>query len=110
MDFTRDKFMRMLIFFDLPVKTKEMMKQANKFRKLLLNNGFQMLQLSVYSRIIRNDCNVEKYLQNLKKHIPPYGSVRVLTVTEKQYASMEILVGEKTKQEREVGPQQLLLF
>ena len=93
MDFTRDKFMRMLIFFDLPVKTKEMMKQANKFRKLLLNNGFQMLQLSVYSRIIRNDCNVEKYLQNLKKHIPPYGSVRVLTVTEKQYASIKYITG-----------------
>lgn len=110
MDYTRDKFMRMLVFFDLPVKTKEMMKQANKFRKVLLNDGFQMLQLSVYSRIIRNDCNVETHLQNIKKQIPPHGSIRVLTVTEKQYASMEILVGEQTKQEKKVEPQQLLLF
>ena len=110
MDFTRDKFMRMIVFFDLPVKTKEMMKQANKFRKLLLNDGFQMLQLSVYSRIIRNDSNVETHLQAIKKHIPPHGSIRVLTVTEKQYASMEILVGEQTTQEKKVGPQQLLLF
>lgn len=27
--------------------------------------------------------------------VPPEGSVRVMTVTEKQYASMELLVGEK---------------
>lgn len=110
MDFSKDKFMRMLVFFDLPVKTKEMMKQANKFRKTLLNDGFQMLQLSVYSRIIRNDCNVETHLQHIKKQIPPHGSIRILTVTEKQYTSMEILVGKKTKQEEKVGPQQLLLF
>ena len=78
--------------------------------RFILNDGFQMLQLSVYSRIIRNDCNVETHLQNIKKQIPPHGSIRVLTVTEKQYASMEILVGEQTKQEKKVGPQQLLLF
>lgn len=109
MDFTRDKFMRMIVFFDLPVKTKLMMKQAQQFRKMLLNDGFQMLQLSVYSRIVRNDCNVETHIQTIKQKLPPYGSIRVLTITEKQYVGMEILVGDKTKQE-EVGSQQLLLF
>jgi CRISPR/Cas system-associated protein endoribonuclease Cas2 len=43
MDFSKDKFMRMLVFFDLPVKTKEMMKQANKFRKTLLDKFLKSL-------------------------------------------------------------------
>ena len=104
------KFMRMIVFFDIPVKTKTMVKAATKFRKSLLNDGFQMMQFSVYSRIIRNDCNVLKHLNRIKNNLPPDGSVRVLTVTEKQFASMEILVGEKTKQEEKVDCVQLLLL
>ena len=110
MDFSKDKFMRMIVFFDLPVKRKADMKAATKFRNTLLNDGFQMMQFSVYSRIIRNDCNVEKHLQYLKRNLPPHGSIRVLTVTEKQYASMEILVGTSTEQEKKVGYEQLSLF
>lgn len=33
-----------------------------------------------------------------------------MTVTEKQYASIQFLVGKKTKQEEKVGGVQLLLF
>ena len=110
MDFSKDKFMRMIVFFDLPVKRKVDMKAANNFRKTLLKDGFQMLQLSVYSRIIRNDCNVTKHLQYLKSRLPQHGSIRALTVTEKQYANMEILVGEETKQEKEINYEQLTLL
>lgn len=68
-----------------------------------------MLQLSVYSRICKGKDDVEKHANRLKSLIPEDGSVRLLTVTEKQYVTMEILVG-KQKKEEELGDKQLLLF
>ena len=43
--------MRVLIFFDLPVKTVAERKAYATFRKNLLREGFIMVQESVYSRI-----------------------------------------------------------
>ena len=47
------KFMRIIVFFDLPVITAAKRKAANQFRQFLLKDGYQMLQLSVYSRIVK---------------------------------------------------------
>lgn len=52
---------------------------------------------------------VEKHAGRLKCLIPPSGSVRLMTVTEKQFADMEILVGESKKQEK-IGAKQLVMF
>lgn len=68
-----------------------------------------MMQLSVYSRICKGVAQVEKHAQRLKCLIPPHGSVRLMTVTEKQFADMEILIGESKKQEK-IGAQQLVMF
>ena len=53
------RFMRVLVFFDLPVQTSEDMKNYRLFRKTLLKNGFFMMQESVYCRMVLNQ-NVEK--------------------------------------------------
>ena len=45
--------MRIIVFFDLPVTTAAKRKAANQFRLFLQKDGYQMLQLSVYSRIVR---------------------------------------------------------
>ncbi|WP_268750364.1 CRISPR-associated endonuclease Cas2, partial [Corynebacterium argentoratense] len=37
-----------MVLFDLPVKTKRQMSEANRFRNELLDLGYQRLQLSVY--------------------------------------------------------------
>lgn len=68
-----------------------------------------MLQLSVYSRICKGQDAVDKHAKRLKSLIPKEGSVRLLTVTEKQYASMEVLVGALKKEEN-LGEKQLLLL
>ncbi len=49
-------------------------------------------------------------MQRLVANLPPDGSVRVLTVTEKQYASMKLLVGLPLFQEKAVKANQMLLF
>ena len=95
--------MRMIVFFDLPTLTKTDRRNASRLRNFLLKDGYTMLQLSVYSRICKGQDDVEKHAKRLKSLIPKTGSVRLLTVTEKQYASMEILVGS-LKKEEETAP------
>ena len=38
-----DRWMRVLIFFDLPVTTKKLRRDYAQFRKALLKDGFMML-------------------------------------------------------------------
>ena len=87
------------MFFDLPVTTKPDRRNYTDFRKYLIKSGYMMIQFSVYSRIVRNHDDSKKYIRDLKRNLPPKGSVRVMIVTEKQYNSIEILVGEKTATE-----------
>lgn len=101
--------MRILVFFDLPVKTKAERRRATRFRKDLLDDGYIMLQLSVYSRICKGEDTIEKHKKRLKSLVPEEGSVRVLSVTEKQYAAMDILVGIVKKTEK-IGAKQLVLL
>lgn len=91
-----NKFMRMLVFFDLPVVTAKEKKAAAKFRKFLLKDGYHMIQWSVYSRICNGMDAVAMHQQRLKLNLPEKGSVRLLTLTEKQYESIDVLLGTKT--------------
>ncbi len=101
--------MRIIVFFDLPVCTKKERYHATRFRNDLLNDGYYMMQFSVYSRMVKGMTDAEKHIQRLHHLTPPYGSVRVLTVTEKQFADMFFLVGQPPKAEK-IGTQQLLMF
>lgn len=104
------RYMRMLVFFDLPVVTRAERRAYAQFRRFLLNDGFDMIQFSVYGRILNGRDAEEKHLQRVIGNLPPAGSVRVLTVTEKQYASMKLLVGQPLFQEKRVDAGQILLF
>jgi CRISPR-associated protein Cas2 len=104
------RFMRMLVFFDLPVVTKAERRAYTQFRRYLLNDGFDMIQFSVYGRILNGRDAQEKHTQRVVANLPPEGSVRMLTVTEKQYASMKLLVGLPLFQEKQVNAAQILLF
>lgn len=86
----------MLVFFDLPVITASEKKAAAKFRKFLLKDGYHMIQWSVYSRLCNGTDSVAMHQQRLKQNLPEKGSVRLLTLTEKQYESIDVLLGTKT--------------
>lgn len=102
--------MRLLVLFDLPVGTRAERRAYAQFRRFLLNDGFDMIQFSVYGRILSGRDAETKHMQRLVGNLPPEGSVRCLTVTEKQYASMKLLVGLPLFQEKAVKANQLLLF
>ena len=102
--------MRLLLFFDLPMVTKTEKRAYVQFRRFLLNDGYDMIQFSVYGRILNGSDAVEKHMKRLVNNLPPAGSVRMLTVTEKQFASMKLLVGLPLFQEKKVSANQMLLF
>lgn len=104
------KFMRLIVFFDLPVTTAAKRKAASQFRKFLQKDGYHMLQLSVYSRIVKGRDALQKHHKRLMLHLPEEGQVRYLEVTEKQYASMVMLIGEPKPRAKKVNADQLLLF
>ena len=99
-----NRSMRIIVFFDLPVTTDKDKKEYTKFRKYLITDGYDMLQYSIYSRITQNHDDAKKHIERLKRNIPPKGSVRVLQITEKQYNSMLILIGERTATEDFLTP------
>jgi len=90
------KFMRMLVFFDLPVTTASERKAAAQFRNFLLKDGYFMIQYSVYVRVCNGNDAVKKHEQRLNLNVPANGSIRLLVITEKQYNAMKILLGEKS--------------
>lgn len=104
------RYMRMLVFFDLPVGTKAERRAYTQFRRFLINDGFDMIQFSVYGRILNGRDAEEKHMQRVVDNLPKEGSIRVLTVTEKQYGSMKLLVGLPLFQEKKVNAAQILLF
>ena len=54
-----------------------------------------MMQWSVYSRICNGTDAVEMHKKRLKANLPPKGSIRALTLTEKQFESIDIILGTK---------------
>jgi len=48
--------------------------------------------------------------KQILSQLPPNGSVRVLTITEKQYESIKILVGELSVEEKSADNEQLSIF
>ncbi len=102
--------MRMMVFFDLPTVTKAERRAYTLFRRFLLNDGYDMIQFSVYGRILNGNDAEHKHMKRLVANLPSEGSIRVLTVTEKQYASMQLLVGLPLFQEKRVNANQIVLF
>lgn len=104
------KIMRVLVLFDLPTNSKSERRAATQFRNFLLGDGFDMLQYSIYSRICPNLDVANKHAARVQKQAPKTGSVRVIFITEHQFANMKVLVGEKTVQEKHVNTSQLSFF
>ena len=88
------RFMRMIVFFDLPTDTAADRRNYRKFRKMLLSNGFIMMQESVYCKLLINASAEDAVRAVVRKNKPPKGIVEILTVTEKQFAKIEYITGE----------------
>ncbi len=101
--------MWVLVFFDLPTETKKEKKLALEFRKNLQKDGFTMFQFSIYIRHCASAENAAVHVKRVKSFLPECGHVGILSITDKQFGSMELYFGRKIHAPLS-GGQQLELF
>ena len=87
--------MRTIVFFDLPNVHYKDKRNYILFRRFLLNEGFIMMQESVYSKICLNSTQSSLLYERVKKHAPKKGLIQILTITEKQYAGIKYITGSQ---------------
>jgi len=111
MDGRQFKMGWMLVVFDLPVLSKPQRKRAADFRKALLDDGYLMIQLSVYARSVVSHDRMQTHMRRLRACVPPEGHVRALYVTQAQWDRMFIVHGPPEKERpKEKIPEQLLFW
>lgn len=89
------RFMRIFVFFDLPMETSTERREYSHFRRFLIKEGFFMLQKSVYKKLVANANVAKRDIENIKENKPKsLGFIQALTVTETQYLKMETISGE----------------
>lgn len=94
----------LMVCFDLPVLTKSQRKAATQFRKQLLDDGYQMIQWSVYARPCVTFSRQQTHLRRLELMVPAEGSVRAIYITRAQWERAYAIEGTPAK---EVAPQKL---
>ena len=102
--------MEMIIFYDLPTKTKQNFSDANKFRVNLEKLGFYMLQESIYIKHLLDWDWVSRIRIKVENILPPDGDIRILIITTKEYKNIEIVRGRKSNQESKVNYERFLLI
>ena len=103
------KLMWMMVMFDLPTETSAQRKSATKFRKFLLDEGFEMVQFSVYVQFTGTFESSQKFVRAIKNNNPQYGNVNILFFTDKQFANI-IHIENRVDKSLKEQPTQFELF
>ncbi|AVL00698.1 CRISPR-associated endonuclease Cas2 [Pediococcus inopinatus] len=101
--------MRLMVMFDLPVETSKDRRNYRKFRKALLNEGFLMIQYSIYVRVCVDKKSANLMEKRIATFSPPDGLIQTLMVTEKQYNSMNFITGEFKKDVRNSAERTIII-
>ncbi len=93
--------MWVLVCFDLPTITKAQKRNYIRFKKMIENNGFNMMQFSLYTKQVSSIENARKYEREIKKNIPTNGHVRIFMITDKQFGAHSVYFGKHRIQAKE---------
>jgi CRISPR-associated protein Cas2 len=101
----------LVVAFDLPVGTREQRKCATNFRKFLLEDGFQMIQWSLYARSCVSSARQKTHMARVRQNLPPEGSVRAIFVTRSQWDHSFVIHGAPAEKAMpENMPEQLMIW
>lgn len=103
------RIMWVMVLYDLPTETKANMRDANLFRKRLLDDGFALFQFSMYMRHCPSRENAAVHIKRVKSILPKTGKVAIMCITDKQFGDIEIFFA-RNKEEPPPTYQQLELF
>ena len=68
--------------------------EYTNLRKFLIKDGYLRIAPEVFMRIVANRKNSEKHFRRIEEYAPKTGTVRMLRMTEKQYANIYMVSGE----------------
>ena len=94
--------MRILVMLD-PTNKRGTKRAYTELRNFLYADGYLRIGTELYMRITASRKTAEKHLRRLSEYDPGTGTVRVLKLTEKQYAGIWYLTGEPDLQEKTIG-------
>ena len=80
--------MWILVFYDLPVVADSERKAATRFHKFLVEQGFDRLHYSVYSRFCGSMERAMTFERRVEKALPKRGYVCLLKLTDRQMVNM----------------------
>lgn len=103
------RLMWLMVIFDLPVGSKAERRAATRFRNFLLDQGFSMMQFSVYMRFCGGKDQAQAYLRRIERALPRSGLVQVLAFTDRQYENIVSFDG-RARQPRNRSPEQYVMF
>lgn len=101
--------MRLMIMFDLPVETSEDRRNYRKFRRALIDEGFLMMQYSIYVRVCKTKKSASYMEQRIATVKPPVGTVQTLMITEAQYQAMHFMVGTEKQDIRNLADRTVII-
>ena len=93
------RFMRLLLFFDLPAVTKKDLKEYRKFVKFLTSEGFLRIQYSVYCKLCINTDSAQTEIRRVRLSSPDNGDIRLMAITENQFQKIININESHTLQE-----------
>ena len=101
----------LMVAFDLPVVEPEQRRRATQFRKFLLDDGYLMIQWSVYARSCVSFARQQTHLQRLKAHVPAEGCIRAWYITRAQWERSYVIHGSPAREgPPEDMPEQIQLW
>lgn len=69
--FSAYRAMWLVVMFDLPTDTHKDRKVYTKFRDALMDDGFQMMQFSIYMRFCPSFDNMNVHIKRVEEILPP---------------------------------------
>lgn len=94
--------MRLLVILS-PTNKWGTKTEYTKLRKFLQKDGYIRIAPEVYMRVVPNRKTSEKHYRRIVEVAPRTGVVRLLRLTEKQYAKIYMVTGGDDYQEKTVG-------
>lgn len=101
--------MVLLLSFDLPRNTKQERKQANLYRKRLVELGFSMKQFSLYEREVLSINTKNKLIQTLNEEIPDVGLITLYLLPDEVNDKQVTILG-KNAPHYTIGRPRLIVF
>lgn len=87
------RYMRIIVMFDLPMKSSSDIREYNRFRKYLIKAGFLMMQESVYCKLALNTTVADGIMASVRNNKQEHGLVQAFTLTERQFSKIEYITG-----------------